>query len=186
MHSPIHVAAFLLAVCGLWFVWAFGIKKLCLDFFRERLFELRFELFKLGASGAVPFESDTYRSLEILFNGLLRFAHRLTAASFFAALIQNAREKKDRDNIDFSKKLALKIARMPQASQASLHGILKNVNSAVVVYITLSSLPLLLLCICIWMIRLCTVRTSVSEELSSAVEEDAYVCELRHTELVAA
>src|ERR1019366_10192699 len=125
MHSRLHIAVVLLAICGVWCVWTFGLKKVILNIFREQLFKLRFDLFKLGESGQVPFDSDTYRSIEILFNGLIRFAHRLTAASFFVALIQNAQYRKDKDHIEFAKKMELKISRMPLSSQEALSEIVK-------------------------------------------------------------
>jgi len=187
MQSPFQIAVFLLAVCGIWCVWTYGLKKFCLDSFRENLFELRFELFKLGASEEVPFGSDTYRSLETLLNGLLRFAHRLTAASYFAALIQNARAARTKDHVDFSKQLTLKISRMPLDSQKKLCDILKKVNSAVILYMVFSSLPLLFLCLCgVLYLRLKNIRTSVKDDLCSAVEEEAYTQELRYPEYAVA
>ena len=69
MQSPVLLLSWVIALCVLWFLWSFGIKRLLLDGFRERVFELRFDLFRLGMSGEVPFGGDTYRTLEIVING---------------------------------------------------------------------------------------------------------------------
>jgi hypothetical protein len=181
MYSPLQIAVVLFAITGIWCVWTFGLKKAILDIFREQLFKLRFDLFKLGESGQVPFDSDTYRSIEILFNGLIRFAHRLTAASLFVALFQSAKDRKDKNHVEFAKKMELKISRMPKSSQEALCEIVKKVNNAVWIYIVFTSFPLLLLCTFLALTkRFRDKRVSTREELYSAVEEEAYVQELRY------
>lgn len=48
---------------------------------RHRLFTLRDELFQLGVSERVPFDSDAYRLMETMLNASIRFAHDLSLLS---------------------------------------------------------------------------------------------------------
>jgi hypothetical protein len=140
MQSPVLLLSWVIALCVLWFLWSFGIKRLLLDGFRERLFELRFELFRLGVSGEVPFESDTYRSLEILINGLLRFAHRITFLTYLLSVIEQEKAKKDKDYVDTSKQIALKISRLEPDARSKVVNILSSMRTAILLYMVFSSL----------------------------------------------
>ena len=50
IRSEIYFTIITFAIGGLWYLWDQGLKKLFLDAFRERLFELRFQLFSLAMS----------------------------------------------------------------------------------------------------------------------------------------
>jgi len=47
------------------------------DLFRQRLFQLRDELFDLGRSGGIDFNDPAYGILRSVINGTIRFGHRL-------------------------------------------------------------------------------------------------------------
>src|SRR6266487_2284230 len=49
-----------------------------LDVFRERLFEIRAELFDYAAKGEVRFDDPAYARLRVVMNGMIRFAHKFT------------------------------------------------------------------------------------------------------------
>ena len=66
------------ALCAAYFLWTLGIRKFILDMIGERIFELRFELFRLCMNGELEFDDDAYRALETLLSGLLRFGHRIS------------------------------------------------------------------------------------------------------------
>lgn len=66
--------------CTLAFVWLifFQSPKLALMESRLEMFMLRDELFALGCSGEVPFDSDAHRCARGLLNGSIRYAYDLT------------------------------------------------------------------------------------------------------------
>jgi hypothetical protein len=143
MQSPIYLLSWIAGVCSLWLLWSLAIKKLFLDGFRERLFELRFELFRLGVSGELPFDSDTYRTLETLICGLLRFGHRISLLTFILCRKEQERAKKEKNFVDVSQQIALKISRLDPATQAKLTKILAGISQATIVYMSITSLPFL-------------------------------------------
>ena len=141
MKSEIYLTIAVVAVASLWFVWDLGIKKLFLDYFRERLFEIRFQLFQTAASGELPFDDEAYSISKRFFCGLfLRFGHRLTFLSFLLSIREQHFTKKDKDYADYAKQIELKVSRTPESVQPKLRKILAETHQAVTVYISISSL----------------------------------------------
>lgn len=57
-----------------------------IDYFRERLFELRAELFDIARTGGLSFDHQAYGLLRTMLNGFLRHANRLNVVSTLALL----------------------------------------------------------------------------------------------------
>jgi hypothetical protein len=53
-------------------------RNLTVDWFRQRMFALRDELFDLAAAGEIEFTHPAYTSLRTTMNGFIRFAHRMS------------------------------------------------------------------------------------------------------------
>lgn len=77
----------LLASLWAWFVlW----HELFVDKYRQRLFKTRDELFDKAQNEEIPFDSEEYRGLRELLNGMIRFAHTLTPFSLLLiAVLRN-------------------------------------------------------------------------------------------------
>jgi hypothetical protein len=58
-----------------------------IDSLRQRLFELRDELFDLAAQGQIEFTHPAYTSTRTLLNSVIRFAHRITVGRTLLAMI---------------------------------------------------------------------------------------------------
>src|SRR3989442_11092837 len=73
--SVLHlvISLFALLILAFWF-W----RDYRIDSLRERLFELRQELFDCAAMGVVPFDHPAYTDLRNIMNGMIRFAHKTT------------------------------------------------------------------------------------------------------------
>lgn len=67
-----------LALLLLWVLLFYFWRRYRIDSLRERLFELRGELFDYAAAGEVSFNDPAYTRLRMLMNGMIRFAHRFT------------------------------------------------------------------------------------------------------------
>jgi hypothetical protein len=75
---------------GLWLLHNVCFKDYRLDALRQRLFNLRGELFDYAASGAVPFDHPAYGLLRTRINRLIRFAHRFTGIQLLLLVLDSA------------------------------------------------------------------------------------------------
>lgn len=181
MQSPIYIFSLVAAVCGLWLLWVFGLRPLFLDMFRERIFELRFSLFRLGMSGELPFDSDAYRSVEMLMCGLLRFGHRITLFTYVLSIIEETRAaRQDRDYTDASQRIALKVSQLAPKTQSKVDSILNGARTAAVVYIASTSLILLVVTPIVLIARCLGIWRPSKSTISRPIEREAYRAELHH------
>jgi len=183
MQSPLYLLSWVAGLCACWFVWNFGIKRTFLDLFRERLFALRFELFRLGMSDELPFDSDTYRTIETLLSGLLRFGHRITLSTYIFSSIEQERAKKSKDYTDVSLQIALKISRLEPKTRTKLMEILSGVRLAVVLYMGFTSLFCLTYLAALTVGRLLGLKRSneAQERVAFVIEREAYRVESRRS-----
>jgi hypothetical protein len=92
-------------------------QTLCTDVARQMLFELRDELFDLGARGELPFQGNQYKTIRTSIEQNIRYAHTLSIWRFIAIFAHTLRsgniQKSSRtlaieslDNVDLRKKLS--------------------------------------------------------------------------------
>ena len=181
MPSPIFFLSTVAAVVAMWFIWTLGIRKLLLDLMRERLFGIRFELFRLGLSGELPFDSEAYRSIEILICGLLRFGHRIMFTTYILSRVEREKARKEQDYVDVSQQIALRISRLNPETQVKVLKILQRSNSAFMRYMVLSSLFFLAVFCVLKVLRLLQLWNSdkTKAEVSRVIEREAYLAESR-------
>ena len=179
MQNSIYLLSWVAGLCAVWFLWSLGIKPLVLDLFRERLFELRFQLFRLGMNGEIDFSNDTYRTLETQLCGLIRFSHRVTFLTFIFSLVEQEKAKKEKGYADLGQQIALKISRLDPDAQTNLKALLTNLRSAIVLYLVFSSVLFMTL-IFVYNVRRLVgfgTKTDDTHEISSVVEREAYRAE---------
>lgn len=178
MHSEVYFTITLAALYSIWLVWDLGIRKLLLDSFRERLFVLRFRLFEMGESGELPFESEAYRAIETLLCGLLRYGHRLTFVGLIVSARNQEHAKRNREHVDYTQQIDLKIARTDPAAQVKLRTLLGDIHDAVLVYVSISSLLFMIAAAILLVLRsfnLCKAYTK--RKVSSVLESEVYGAE---------
>ena len=105
--------------------------------YRAELFELRDRLFDLALSddNVLTFEHPAYIDMNRLVNSLLRFAHRVTFLSTFAALREFNRIPKDIAR----QALHLETSRSPQSVAAEIEDITKIMQQATSYYLVAQS-----------------------------------------------
>lgn len=140
MQTSFYLLTWITGLCALWFIWDVAIKSLILDLFRDRLFELRFELFRLGMTGELPFDSPTYRTIETLICGLLRFGHRVTLLTVFCSKMEQDKAKTRKDFVDVGAQIALQISRLDPEVQCKLTATLEGLRRAILLYAAFTSL----------------------------------------------
>src|SRR4051794_12215192 len=62
----------------LWFVWHVCWRRACQERYRQKLFEVRDELFDYARSGAIDFKDPAYVAVRSYINSLMRFSHRIS------------------------------------------------------------------------------------------------------------
>jgi hypothetical protein len=81
--ESLHIAC---SLFGIWLLVYVLFKDYRLDVLRQRLFDLRGELFDYAAGGAIDFAHPAYGMLRTRINRLIRFAHRFTSAQLVLSL----------------------------------------------------------------------------------------------------
>jgi hypothetical protein len=180
MNSTFYVLVWVTGLSCLWLFWDQAVKRLLLDLFRERVFELRFDMFRLGMAGKLDYNSEVYRQLETLLCGLLRFSHRVTLLTWFFSKAEQERAKKRKDYEDLSHQVALKISRLQPDVQAELSRILREVSKAIWLYMAFTSLFFLGCFVVAMMAKLVGLwRPDRVQQISGVVEQEAYRAEIK-------
>lgn len=130
------------SIGGLWALWNLGIRRLLLDNFRDALFEERDRLYRLSQDGRIDCDSDAYRSVELLLNGLIRYAHRFTIAYLFLSHMAAEKARKNNSSeTSFSNELQSHIAKVKDESvREELAGIVSRIGLLLPKYVAKSSL----------------------------------------------
>lgn len=72
----------LFALLGLAWIWLWLYEDYRVDFFRQRMFSLRDELFDEGCRETISLNHPAYRMLRSTMNGFIRFGHKVKLTSF--------------------------------------------------------------------------------------------------------
>jgi hypothetical protein len=180
MANTVYLLSWVAGVCALWLLWSFGWRGLALDYFRETLFELRFQLFRLGMSGEISFDNEAYRSLETLISGLLQYGHRITFLTYVFSKREQERAKKEKDYVDVGQQMALKVSRLKPATQEKFAKILVSIRRAIVLYMAFSSLFLLAAIFLLQVFKVFGLwRGQNRAKLAGVIEQEAYRIESR-------
>jgi len=175
MTSPFYIVIWVAGICGLSLLWDKGIKPLALGLFRERIFELRFSLFRLGMTGELPFDSKLYRRTETLLCGLLRFAHRVTFMTYIFSKAEQEKDKKLKDHVDVTAEINLEMSRLAPEARKNFGKIMRDVSRAILLYMAFTSMFFLAASIPIALLRVLGIwRSEKAKEVSNVIEQEAY------------
>ena len=75
------------ALLLLWILFFWLYRDYRLDYFRQKLFGLRDELFDLADSGRVAFDSPAYGMLRLVINGTIQFGHQFGLLDLIAVVV---------------------------------------------------------------------------------------------------
>lgn len=181
MRSSIYIVDWVTGAFAIYLLWDFCVKGLLLDLLRDRLFELRFELFRLGQKGELEFGSPVYRMIETLLCGLLRFAHRISFPIYIFSLIEQEQAKKEKNYVDLSQQVALHVSRLDKSVQAEVGQLLSKARLAINLYMAFSSALFMVVTAVFLMLRLAGIhRQNVpSKRPADVIEREAYRSEQR-------
>jgi hypothetical protein len=109
----------LLSLVGFWYVVLWRYRTFRIDLFRQRMFEVRDDLFDFAAEGNIGFNHPAYGMLRSTMNGFARFGHRLTLwQMLFLGLFVRTSDIMGVDNFD--KKWARAKNGLPDDTQVRL------------------------------------------------------------------
>jgi hypothetical protein len=187
MTNSVYFTIGLVAFLGLCFMWDIALKELFLNMFRERVFGLRFELFEMGVSGELPFDDDTYRSVEILLCSVLRYAYRFTWLRFYLWEKEQNQAKQEKNYEDLGQQLSLKISRTEPAVQAKLNSVVARLHDALIMYMAFTSLYFLAGFAVYYVRGRFGARSAPKDKkVTSVLEQEAYCTYLRSDRLAEA
>lgn len=89
------VLSSLISILGLWYLLFWRYHKLCMDTFRQSVFEMRDELFDYAADGNIDFQHPAYGVLRKMMNGFIRFGHHFSAWQGILFVVLTSKEDKD-------------------------------------------------------------------------------------------
>ncbi len=75
----------MLSLLGLWMLVFWLLRNYHIDAFRQRMFDLRNDLFDEAHAGLIEFDNPAYGLLRQTCNGFIRFAHKLTLGQLLVA-----------------------------------------------------------------------------------------------------
>lgn len=136
---------FFFTAAALWIMYQWLYKDFATDFFRQKMFVLRDELFDEAAAGLISFDHQAYCTLRRTMNGSIRFGHKL---SVFEVVILAYRTRKDpllRDSeFSFSQRLEEVSGDLDAETKQRLAFYKKRIGQLLATHLLLMS-PLLIL-----------------------------------------
>ncbi len=182
MQNPLFLLLWVVALLAASQVWKYGLKKLLLDALRERLFRLRFQLYEMGMSGELEFDSKPYRTAELIINGVIRFAHRMSFLTYAYSRVEQERAKKLPGYVDLRVELMEQLETLPPQTRAKLGGIMKDTREAILAYMLLASIPTMIV-YSLWILisELTTSKPRKKSEIGEVIQAEAYAVERRRS-----
>jgi hypothetical protein len=176
---------FILALLLLWIFFFYPWRQYRVDALRERLFQIRGDLFDYAASGEVSFENPAYGKLRVLMNGMIRFAHKFT----FSRLVMILLFRRLFEALPVPAPLAEwkeALSALPEAQQNRLREFHGKMMCAIIWHITSGS-PILLAIFLVRVLRhFSTRRSKPFDDLdlpgARIVEVEAITAELQEQE----
>jgi len=138
----INTVFFGINIILLFYVWKFILRPSILDYFRDRLFDLREEVRDFYILKNIPLSDNTYKSLRDLLNNHLRFTEKLSLSNvfYFSAKIDK--------NIELKNFIKHEIENKFKTDDERLSIFIKKArltSSRILIYYMIFSSPLLIL-----------------------------------------
>ena len=93
LEDALHVLRFCLVLFIAWLIWYQFWIPYRVDYFRQKLFKLRDELFEYANAGHVEFTHPAYTDLRLTINALIRYGHRVTIWRIVMSMVSLARSR---------------------------------------------------------------------------------------------
>ena len=92
-EDAIHILRFCLVLFVAWLIWYQFWLPYRVDYFRQRLFRIRDELFESATAGNIEFTHPAYTDLRLTINALIRYGHRVTIWRIVMSMVSHAHSR---------------------------------------------------------------------------------------------
>lgn len=161
-------------LCSIWLIWEFGYKGWMLARFRAHLFDLRDRLFSIAEAEKINFDDDAYRSMELLINAVIRYAHRYSFLTYIFSVVEMERSKKeDKDYVNFGKQMTLKFSHLDPKVRSEFVEILTSIHKSLCLYMLGTSFLFKVLLLVYYLKKFTGAKAEVKEQVI-VLEREAY------------
>ena len=189
-ESYAQILLFGLSVLTLWYFFFWIYKRHSVEIFRQKMFELRDQLFDEAMAGGVSFDHPAYKILRTTMNGFLRFGHRVTLLEFIlTGVFLKKSVYRAAGRISFNEAWGLATKNVPKGQMEKLESYRQKMNDLVVIQAFLST-PFFLLFLVVGLVlarlpgsiyELCKRKvfnyiSSMLKDPLNSVESTAMVC----------
>ena len=129
----------MLSLLGLWILVFWLLRNYHIDAFRQRMFDLRNDLFDEAHAGLIEFDNPAYGLLRQTCNGFIRFAHKLTLGQLLVAWFWIDRQHTIASEKTFAMRWEKSMHPLPQASRERLLWYRNEMNKLVLWHMLKSS-----------------------------------------------
>jgi hypothetical protein len=142
--TAVTAASTCLSLLLLWFLFHWTYREYRVDLFRQRIFNLRDELFDLAREGVLSFDDPAYGLLRTALNGFIRFGHRIRPFSLIWLAWRTDKEALWVATESFVTQWTEATGRLDKATAKRLNDILRRAHLWVADQLVFSSMVLLL------------------------------------------
>lgn len=147
----VRIVRFSFGAILLWSLFYISARTLLLNILRQRLFEIRDDLFDFAADGGIEFTNPVYQELRTDINNMIRFAHKLSFARMILAQLQMSDD--DPAVVDFQN-WTERANQLPPLAKRKVFDVRAEVLHEVVVYIVRRSISVFIVLSTLWFIGL--------------------------------
>jgi hypothetical protein len=173
--QAIHLLSALFALLGLAVIWLWLYRDYRVDFFRQRMFSLRDELFDEGCRGTISFDHPAYGMLRSTMNGFIRFGHKMGILNFiFFVVYLNKEDQKALREVSFDAHWQNATMDLPMGVKDKLFNYKLRMNMLLVEHLLLVS-PFVILTVItpVWLVMF--VREVVRKLLNKISDRIEYI-----------
>ncbi|MGI9558227.1 MAG: hypothetical protein ACR2NQ_00975 [Thermodesulfobacteriota bacterium] len=189
--EKVNVLLLMVGFLFVWAIWSFGLRPMLVDSFRQRVFEIRDEMFYYAAKSGVDFNHPAYGTLRTMMNGYIRFAHKIDSVLILAFTVYSLfrKEETKKNSEDFKKRIESELSPLPEVQKKEMINFVKKTERELVWYVVYASplfiavaMPLALVGALLLLVKkllvqlliICKVLTDVSVEMEKHFEVSIY------------
>lgn len=176
MSNPLSFLSSVVSILALWIVFDAGYRRYRVDILRNRLFQLRSELFEVaggGRLGARGFQDVAYLRIRRRLNGFIRYGHQFTLFRLFV-LFWSSRWWLDARRVERRRGSLVKaIANHTRPGREELARIMREAEYAIVVHmITVNAVGFIFLRVAECVARVLRMHHVLRDRLDNLIEEN--------------
>ena len=136
---------------ALWYLYAWLYKDYTVDLYRQKIFELRDDLFDFAADGHIGFNHPAYCVLRRTMNGHIRFSHRINLLALFVHSFLLDKETIANTPFSFEKQFTKSLSSLEEKTAKKLITFKINLRNILTIHLLIRS-PILTILVVLFFI----------------------------------